>query len=242
MKLHRGQGWRRALRGFERLEDRMLLAAQPIITEFMASNSTTLEDGFGNDSDWVELYNAGDAAVDLQGYYLTDSLNNLTKWSFTTSTMLNPGQYLIVFASDLNTIDPLGYRHTNYKLSAEGEDIALVAPNLTILSQFGPNGDDYPPQVTDISYGVSGPVLVNGNSPASYLIPTNGSSGHDLDGHQFQRRRQRLHVRQSVGRLRHHDVPDQLCRLLQDRVADGHDFGLRPHGVQSGQRGGRQQS
>ncbi|MGD9635159.1 MAG: CotH kinase family protein [Pirellulales bacterium] len=177
MRKHRRHGARRTLRGWERLEERMLLAAQPVITEFMASNSTTIEDGFGNDSDWVELYNAGDAPVDLQGYYLTDSLSNLTKWSFTTPTVLNPGQYLVVFASDLNTIDPLGYRHTNYKLSAEGEDIALVAPNLTILSQFGPNGDDYPPQVSDVSYGVGGPVLVNGNSPASYLIPTNGSMG-----------------------------------------------------------------
>lgn len=185
MKLHRGQGWRRALRGFERLEDRMLMAAQPIITEFMASNSTTLEDGFGNDSDWVELYNAGDAQVDLQGYYLTDSLSNLTKWSFTTPTVLNPGQYLIVFASDLNTIDPLGYRHTNYKLSAEGEDIALVAPDLTILSQFGPNGDDYPPQVSDVSYGVGGPVLLNGSSPASYLIPNSGALGLTWTGVSF---------------------------------------------------------
>lgn len=167
----------RKLRGVERLEDRILLAAQPIITEFMASNSTTIEDGFGNDSDWIELYNAGDAAVDLQGYYLTDNLNNLTKWSFTTSTVLNPGQYMIVFASDLNTIDPLGYRHTNYKLAAEGEDIALVAPDLTVLSQFGPNGQDYPPQVTDISYGIGGPVLVNSNSPAAYWVPTHGGLG-----------------------------------------------------------------
>lgn len=163
----------------------MLLAAQPIITEFMASNGTTIEDGFGNDSDWVELFNAGDAPVDLQGYYLTDSLSNLTKWSFTTSTVLNPGQYLVVFASDLNTIDPLGYRHTNYKLSAEGEDIALVGPNLTILSQFGPNGQDYPPQVTDVSYGVGGPVLVNGSSPSTYWVPTHGGLGLTWTGVNF---------------------------------------------------------
>lgn len=154
-----------------------MLAAQPIISEFMASNNSSIEDGFGQDSDWIELTNIGDAPVDLQGYYLSDSVNNLTKWSFPTSTILNPGQYLIVFASDANTIDPLGYHHTNYKLSADGEDVVLAAPNQTIVSQFGPNGDDYPPQLTDVSYGLSGPVVVSGDSPSSNLIPTSGSLG-----------------------------------------------------------------
>jgi hypothetical protein len=164
------------MRGFEQLENRMMLAAQPIISEFMASNNDTLSDGFGQESDWIELTNIGDEPIDLQGYYLSDSVNNYTKWSFPTSTILNPGQYLIVFASDANTIDPLGYHHTNYKLSADGEDVVLAAPNGTILSQFGPDGDDYPPQLTDISYGVSD-VVVNGDSAATYLIPTNGTLG-----------------------------------------------------------------
>jgi hypothetical protein len=172
----RGKNTHRTMRGFELLEKRMMLAAQPIISEFMASNNETLSDGFGQESDWIELTNIGDEPMDLHGYYLSDSVNNYTKWSFPTSTILNPGQYLIVFASDANMIDPLGYHHTNYKLSAEGEDVVLAAPDGTILSQFGPSGDDYPPQLTDISYGVSD-VVVNGDSAASYLIPTNGSLG-----------------------------------------------------------------
>lgn len=167
---------RRAMRGFELLENRMMLAAQPIISEFMASNNNTISDGFGQESDWIELTNIGDEPIDLQGYYLSDSVNNYTKWSFPTSTILNPGQYLVVFASDANTIDPLGYHHTNYKLSADGEDVVLAAPNGTILSQFGPNGQDYPPQLTDISYGISD-VVVNGDSAAMYRIPTNGNLG-----------------------------------------------------------------
>lgn len=143
----------------------------------MASNDGTIEDGFGQDSDWIELTNVGDAPVDLQGYFLSDSVNNLTKWSFPNSTILNPGQFLIVFASDLNTVDPLGYYHTNYKLSAGGEDVVLAAPDHTILSQFGPNGDDYPPQITDVSYGIAGPAVVTGDSLAMYRIPTNGALG-----------------------------------------------------------------
>src|SRR5690606_2710309 len=58
----------------------------------------------------------------------------------------------------------------------EGEDVVLAAPDGTILSQFGPHGADYPPQLTDISYGVSD-VIISGDSPASYLIPTYGNLG-----------------------------------------------------------------
>ena len=53
-----------------------MLAAQPIISEFMASNSSSIQDGFGHHSDWIELTNTGDAPVNLQGYYLSDSVNN----------------------------------------------------------------------------------------------------------------------------------------------------------------------
>jgi CotH kinase protein/Lamin Tail Domain len=177
MTFRHRQAWGRRLRGFESLEPRLLLAAEPLISEFMASNDATIEDGFGNDSDWIELYNAGDEEVDLQGYYLSDSVNNPTKWSFPDSTILGPSEYLVVFASDLDTLDPLGYYHTNYKLSADGEHVVLSAPDLTILSQLGPNGEEFPPQFTDVSYGYGGPVLVDGSSPARYLIPTNGSLG-----------------------------------------------------------------
>ncbi len=52
---------------FESLEPRMLLAAWPVITEFLARNDSTLLDGDGQYEDWIELYNGGDADVDLQG-------------------------------------------------------------------------------------------------------------------------------------------------------------------------------
>ena len=54
----------------ERLESRHLLAAQPIINEFVAANDGSLVDGDGNQSDWIELFNAGDrqpiSKVDIQ--------------------------------------------------------------------------------------------------------------------------------------------------------------------------------
>lgn len=165
--------------GFESLESRHLLAASPIISEFVASNDSTAEDGFGNDSDWIEIYNAGDEPVDLLGYHLTDKQDELTKWTFPETTMLEPGQFLLVFASSQDSKDPAGYWHTNFKLSSSGEYVALVSPTGSTLSQFGGASGGYPAQFTDVSYGFGGSQLIAGNSVAEYWIPTNGDLGDD---------------------------------------------------------------
>lgn len=53
-----------------------------VINEFMADNKTTLEDPCdpGQYADWIELYNASDEIVTLNGLYLTDDANDPTKW------------------------------------------------------------------------------------------------------------------------------------------------------------------
>src|ERR1700709_833868 len=54
----------------ERLEGRTLLSANdPIISEFMADNTTGLMDGNGKRGDWIEIYNPGATPVDLQGWH-----------------------------------------------------------------------------------------------------------------------------------------------------------------------------
>ena len=163
---------------YSSLEPRALLAGVPIISEFVASNNSSFDDGYGNSPDWIELHNAGDMAVDLSGYHLTDNASNVDKWTFESSTVLDPGEFLVVFASSRDEIDPSGFRHTNFKLSAGGEYVGLASPDGTILSEFGTAGADYPAQVSDISYGTSGGSLVTGQSLAQYLIPTNGVLGN----------------------------------------------------------------
>ena len=175
---------RRQLR-MQTLESRRVMAGNPIISEFVASNGSSFEDGFGGDPDWIEIRNDADTVVDLNGYYLTDRASDLTKWQFTTPTILNPGEHLVVFASSLDTIDPSGFHHTNFSLSAGGEYLALSAPDQSLLSEFGIGGTDYPPQLTDVSYGVSGSVLVNRDSVAEYWIPTNDSLGLTWTGNSF---------------------------------------------------------
>ncbi|MGB2862129.1 MAG: PEP/pyruvate-binding domain-containing protein [Sedimentisphaerales bacterium] len=53
-----------------------------VINEFMADNKTTIEDPaeIGEFPDWIELYNGTSDTVILSGMFLTDDLNDPTKW------------------------------------------------------------------------------------------------------------------------------------------------------------------
>ena len=55
------------------------LPASPVISEFMASNSLTLQDDEGNFSDWIEIHNPSSSAADLTGWFLTDSATNIDR-------------------------------------------------------------------------------------------------------------------------------------------------------------------
>jgi len=57
-----------------------------VINEFMADNKTTIEDPAepGEFPDWIELYNGTSDTVILSGMFLTDDLNDPTKWQIRT--------------------------------------------------------------------------------------------------------------------------------------------------------------
>ncbi|MGB0386734.1 MAG: lamin tail domain-containing protein [Ardenticatenaceae bacterium] len=124
--------------------------SQILISEFMASNSSTLTDQYGDYSDWIEIYNSGSTVVNLEGWYLTDKSDQLTKWQFPDRT-LGPSEYLLVFASDKERLGP--ELHADFKLKSNGEYLALVEPDgSTIAWEYSPQ---YPPQFEDLSYGLN---------------------------------------------------------------------------------------
>ena len=57
-------------------------SARLYITEFMADNQATVEDEDGDSPDWIEIFNSGTEAVNLEGYFLTDAADTLTMWRF----------------------------------------------------------------------------------------------------------------------------------------------------------------
>ena len=70
-----------------------------VINELMSSNTITFTDEDSDFVDWLELYNAAPNAVDLSGFGLSDDRASLYKWVF-PPVILQPGQGLVVFASD----------------------------------------------------------------------------------------------------------------------------------------------
>jgi hypothetical protein len=94
--------------------------ATVVISEFMASNSGILRDDFDDSPDWIELHNSGDDPVDLQGWALTDRAEDPWKWVL-PNRVIEPGGYLVVFASGRDRKLPGAPLHTNFALRAEGE-------------------------------------------------------------------------------------------------------------------------
>ncbi len=128
----------------------------PRITEFVADNANGLDDEDGDSSDWIELENPNPYSLDLGGLHLTDAASNRTKWRF-PSLRIPPGGFLVVFASGKDRSDPAGFLHTNFRLAADGEYLALVdRDGLTVLDQFPPthpNPRTFPSLGVNISHG-----------------------------------------------------------------------------------------
>ncbi len=95
-----------------------------VINEVLSSNANSITDEDGSHEDWIELYNPGPAAVNLQGYGLTDEVALPYKWVF-PNISLNSGAYLIVWASDKNRTVVGNPLHTNFKIGAAGETLHI---------------------------------------------------------------------------------------------------------------------
>ena len=125
------------------------IAQNVLINEFMALNESVLVDEDQAYSDWIEIHNAGDTAVALQGWALTDDKELPLKWLFPDIT-INAGEYLVVFASGKDHAEAENELHTNFKLNGSGEYLALNDPSGSAVTLFDPG---YPVQKSDYSFG-----------------------------------------------------------------------------------------
>ena len=140
----------------------------------MADNVSVIADEDGDFSDWIEVHNPGAAAVDMTNWALTDDAGNLTKWKFPAVTM-QPGDFLVVWASSKNKRVPGAPLHTNFSLAKSGEYLALVQPNgTTIEQQFAPA---FPAMAPNESYGLqfTTTTFVAAGASARYLVATSST-------------------------------------------------------------------
>lgn len=139
--------------------------AQPILSEFLASNGDGLQTAAGATADWIELTNTGDTAINLEGYHLTDDPENPTRFAL-PAVDIAPGTFLIIFASGDPASAGEGEIHTNFRLNRDGGYLGLTGADGGALSAF----ENYPPQRTDVSYGMAG------SDPLYFETPTPGEA------------------------------------------------------------------
>jgi hypothetical protein len=103
------------------------------INEIMASNYFVHNDEFGEFDDWIEIYNPNPFPVNLKNFYISDKENHPTKFQFTNNLIIPEFGFQLIWCDEQVG---QGVNHTNFKLSANGEDVILSSPNKEIIDQI----------------------------------------------------------------------------------------------------------
>lgn len=161
-----------------------------VINELMASNDVTHTDNFDEFDDWIEIYNKSSSTLSLDGYYLSDDIDNLDKFAL-PAVSIEPNGYYLIWADEDGT---QGDDHANFKLNADGEDLFLINVTNEIVDQvsfFGlttdmsyersPNGtgdfSEGEPTVLANNDMVTALWGIEDNSASSFTIYPNPTSG-----------------------------------------------------------------
>ena len=103
-------------------------------------------------SDWIELYNTTGTTIDVGGWFLSDSKNNLFKYEIARGTAIRPGRYLVLY-QDLhfgNAGDPGA--HEPFALSENGERLYLNSAKNNTLTGYR-DVQDFGASATGVSFG-----------------------------------------------------------------------------------------
>ena len=114
----------------------------------MSNNSAGIEGDTTLQYDWIELYNKSSVTVDLSGWYITDKIDNLTKYDIPSGTTIDANDYLIIWADKDSMQQGL---HCNFKLSASGETILLSNSSGSIIDSI-----TFSSQQTNVSFFLRG--------------------------------------------------------------------------------------
>lgn len=118
------------------------------INEFQTKNVSTFADNYLEYDDWIEIANVSAQDINLDGYFITDNPDRITRFQFSASgnELVVPAHgYLILWADDDNS---QGSKHLNFNISSKGGVIALFSPAEQLIDSV-----HYGQQYLDISYG-----------------------------------------------------------------------------------------
>ena len=119
------------------------------LSEVMASNDSITVVPDRENTDWIEIYNAGTEIVDLSGWGLSDRLDRARKWQFPQGTRIGPGEYKVILCDRLTEKNTIPEPHSGFKISKlNQETITLSDPTGRVLDKI-----NLPEMRTDVSYG-----------------------------------------------------------------------------------------
>jgi len=106
----------------------------------------------GGEPDWIELYNTTDTAIDIGGWFISDSNDNLFKYEIANGTTIGPDRYL-VFYEDVNfgNVSDPGC-HEPFALSENGERLYLSSAHNGELTGYRVT-EDFGASQTGVSFG-----------------------------------------------------------------------------------------
>ena len=111
----------------------LITKAQIVINEYSAANYDTYQDNYGDYSDWVELYNPTNVAIDISGWFLTDKPSNPTKWTVPSSFIVPAMETAIIYCSGRDEITGTN-AHTNFKITqTKGNEVFMLSDNTNIF-------------------------------------------------------------------------------------------------------------
>lgn len=136
------------------------------LNEVVSSNSTILSPSTQETYDWIELYNNSENTFSLDGYFLSDELDNPTMWGFPAGLEISANSYFTVWLSGNSSLTSEDETHANFKISSDGESIYLYDGDAVLIDN-SPSLEIQP----DLSIG-----RISENSDWFYLdIPSPGS-------------------------------------------------------------------
>ena len=97
------------------------------INEVLILNNSNYVDSYGNRGAWIEIFNSAYNKVNIGGCYLTDDLNNPTKYKIPRNdpNTVIPSRFYLIFWADNKTTH--GTFHLNFKLDSTSKVIALYS-------------------------------------------------------------------------------------------------------------------
>ena len=137
-----------------------------LINEVCSSNFSLYKDESNNYPDYIELYNASETPISLEGYYISDDKSDLLKVALGAIT-LQPKEYHAVWLTDTAGSNEIGF-----KINALGEELFLSNANKEIIDSIN---------VPKLRYNTSFGRTADGGEIWSEMATTFGGSNNEAE-------------------------------------------------------------